>query len=72
MQYSPRASWNVMLDPALHQGQVTCVSCFTTRMLVLDLFAGGSRRGRKLSCSPSITYSIVMGEVFIDLPFKGL
>nr|MDO8084467.1 hypothetical protein [Candidatus Sigynarchaeum springense] len=46
MQYSPLASRNVMVDPALHQGQLICFSCFTTRMLVIDPHPCDARRGR--------------------------
>lgn len=33
-QYSPLSSWNVMVDPALHQGHVIAFLCLMTRMLV--------------------------------------
>ncbi len=33
MQYSPRESLSVMVDPALHQGHVTVVGCLVIRMV---------------------------------------
>ena len=32
MQYSPRSSWHVIVDPTWHQGQRTTLGCLAYRM----------------------------------------
>jgi len=65
MQYSPLASRNVMVDPALHQGQSICCSCFTTRVLVTVLHGRRARRERRDPSDSPITLSMVTAGRFI-------
>jgi len=67
MQYSPLASLNVMVDPALHQGQFTCFSCFTTRVLVTVLRGRRARRERRGPSGSSITLSMVTAGQHINI-----
>nr|MDO8088331.1 hypothetical protein [Candidatus Sigynarchaeum springense] len=65
IQYSPFASRNVIVAPALHQGQLICFSCFTTRVLVTVLRQLGARRARQCRGNPSMTRSMVAAGIFI-------
>ncbi len=67
IQYSPRASWNVIVVPALHQGQKIVLGCLVTRILVVRLVVGWDPGGRH---GDAAAHSAIYGHRRSIYPFN--